>query len=194
MTFLNHLHQAAVDALSSIPASQAPEIYAVSFLIDNTDDDPRLPTLLIGYNTETQMRQAISAGRASDPAEACWNYAFWLQNQLTAIGDPAHDPDGAAAREQWIRHLGLWYDEPADDANWLTVVGPLAQQIEAHFNTACTHLARTLHTTGVITATFGRPVPILVHELEYYEQIAVQTESANPPGVADPFTSWIRQG
>ncbi|MCW2916692.1 MAG: hypothetical protein JWN52_4760 [Actinomycetia bacterium] len=192
MTFLGHLHDVAVNAFSSIPTDQARDIYAVSFLIDNIDDDPRLPTLVIGYNTETQVQQTILAGRASGPAEARWNYAFWLQNQLTVIGDPTRDPAGAAAREKWIKDLGLWYDEPADDADWLTAVGPLAQQIEVHFNQACSQLARTLHTTGVITATLGRPVPVLVHELEYYEQIARRTEAANPPGLADDFTAWVR--
>jgi hypothetical protein len=28
--------------------------------------------------------------------------------------------------------------------------------------------------------------------LEYYEQIARQTEAANPPGLAADFTSWVR--
>jgi hypothetical protein len=35
-------------------------------------------------------------------------------------------------------------------------------------------------------------VPVLIHELEYYEQIARQTEAANPPGLADDFAAWVR--
>jgi len=30
-----------------------------------------------------------------------------------------------------------------------------------------------------------------VHELEYYDEIAVQTAAANPPGVAGEFEDWI---
>ncbi|MEV7438623.1 hypothetical protein [Streptomyces griseoviridis] len=37
-------------------------------------------------------------------------------------------------------------------------------------------------------------MPVIVHELEYYEAIARQTEAANPPGLADEFTSWVRNG
>lgn len=39
---------------------------------------------------------------------------------------------------------------------------------------------------------FGAPLPILIHELEYYDAIAEQTERANPPGVADAFARWVR--
>jgi hypothetical protein len=60
------------------------------------------------------------------------------------------------------------------------------------FNQACCHLARTLHETKIIEAAIGRPVPVIVHELEYYEEIARRTELANPPGLADEFTAWVR--
>lgn len=33
---------------------------------------------------------------------------------------------------------------------------------------------------------------MLIHELEYYDQIATQTEAANPPGLADDFITWVR--
>lgn len=56
------------------------------------------------------------------------------------------------------------------------------------------HLARALHATGVINDSLGRPVPVIIHELEYYEQIAQRTEAANPPGLTNEFTSWVRNG
>ncbi|MGW7059569.1 hypothetical protein ACWGHM_13650 [Streptomyces sp. NPDC054904] len=59
MTFNNHLQHLVERALASIPAADAGDIYAVSFLIDNEDDDPRQPTVTIGYNTETQARRSI---------------------------------------------------------------------------------------------------------------------------------------
>jgi hypothetical protein len=189
MTFQDHLRTLTTQAITSITASEAADIYAISFFIENEDDDPRQPTLTIGYNTETQARRSIQG--ASDQAEARWNYAFWIQNQLAVIGDLASDPIGAATREEWIRDLGLWYDEPTDPEDW-TTVEPLAAQIEAHFNQACCHLARTLHEAKLIEAAIGRPVPVIVHELEYYEEIARRTELANPPGLADEFIAWVR--
>ncbi|WP_405792947.1 hypothetical protein [Streptomyces sp. NBC_01506] len=148
--------------------------------------------MTIGYNTGTQARRSIQD--ASDQAEARWNYAFWIQNELTVVGDLTSDPAGAAARLEWISGLGLRYDEPTDLADRDSVVGPLAAQIEARFNQTCCQLARTLRATSVIERSAGRTVPVIVHELEYYEAIARQTEAANPPGLADEFSSWVRHG
>ncbi|MEU6444080.1 hypothetical protein [Streptomyces sp. NPDC047046] len=192
MTFDDHLQHLAERALASLPAAEAGDIYALSFLIDNEDDDPRQPTLTIGHNTETQARRSIQD--ASDQAEARWNYAFWLQNELTVAGDLTSDPAGAAARQKWISDLGLWYAEPADLADRDSLIGPLAAQIEAAFTHTCCRLARTLHTTGVIERSVGRTVPVIIHELEYYEASARQTEAGNPPGLAEEFTSWVRNG
>jgi hypothetical protein len=189
MTFQDHLRTLTTQAITSITASEAADIYAISFFIENEDDDPRQPTLTIGYNTEAQARHSIQG--ASDQAEARWNYAFWIQNQLAVIGDLTSDPIGAAAREEWIRDLGLWHDEPTDPEDW-TGVELLATQIEAHFIQSCCHLSRTLHEAKLIEAAIGRPVPVIVHELEYYEEIARRTELANPPGLADEFTAWVR--
>ena len=33
---------------------------------------------------------------------------------------------------------------------------------------------RGLHDSGDMVAIFGRPIPVLVHELEYYDAIAMQ--------------------
>ncbi|MFF2853020.1 hypothetical protein ACFVT5_43085 [Streptomyces sp. NPDC058001] len=158
MTFNDHLQHLVERALVSIPAADAGDIYAVSFLIVNEDDDPRQPTLTVGYNTEAQARHSILD--ASDQAEARWNYAFWIQNQLTVVGDLTSDPGGAIARQEWITELGLWYEEPTDRADWVPVIGPVAAQIESHFNQTCCRLARTLRTTGVIERSVGRTVPV----------------------------------
>lgn len=73
-------------------------------------------------------------------------------------------------------------------------MGPIAALIEANFNQACGQLARDLHNDGVIESVIGRPVPVILHELEYYERIARRNEAANPPGLADDFTAWVRIG
>ena len=47
------------------------------------------------------------------------------------IGDLTNDPAGAAARQEWISGLGLWYDEPDHLADRDSAIGPLATQTEA---------------------------------------------------------------
>jgi len=44
-----------------------------------------------------------------------------------------------------------------------------------------------------IRRIFGRTLPVLIHELEYYEEIAAQNLRANPSGaVPDGFVRWCR--
>ncbi len=85
-----------------------------------------------------------------------------------------------------------WYEKPTDLEDW-TTVEPLAAQIEAHFIRACCHLARTLHEAKLIEGAIGRPVPVIVHELEYYDEIAEQNRLANPDGLADGLVRWIEE-
>jgi len=61
MGFQDHLQQVASKAVAAISASEAPDVYVVSLLVYDQDDDSRRPTLTIGYNTETQVRQILAA-------------------------------------------------------------------------------------------------------------------------------------
>ena len=67
----------------------------------------------------------------------------------------------------------------------------LGEQITERFVELCVQVSRALHDEGSITGKFGRPVPIIVHELEYYDQIAEQTCRANPPGLTSEFEDWV---
>ena len=66
-----------------------------------------------------------------------------------------------------------------------------SEEITAAFVRVCVSTAQRLHETGMIQGTFARVLPIVIHELDYYDEIAQQTAEANPPGVADGFVAWI---
>jgi hypothetical protein len=189
-----HFYRSAVMALAAIPATEVPGIYAISFFFWNQDDDPNRPALTIGYNTEDQIQHVLNLppghqdGPAGDEAEARWNYAYWRQNELAVIGDATRDPVGAGLIQDWMRASDLWFPalDPTDEAD------AAAEAIDDYITGLSVSTARQLHGSGVISRTFGRPIPVLVHELEYYDWIADLTEAANPPGLADAFTTWIR--
>jgi hypothetical protein len=182
MTFTDRLREAVIQGLATIPTAEATQTYAISFYLWNEDDDPDRPALTLGSNTETQVQQVLDAHRGRrypGPAEARWNYAYWLQNELAVIGDRSHDLDDVTLRDEWIKPVST----ESDQSHW----------VNAAFADACTALARDLHRVGEIEKAIGRPVPVLVHELEYYEQVAQLTEAANPPGLAEDFLAWIRE-
>lgn len=185
--FRRHLATTATDALRAIPTVEAPGIYAVSFFVYDDGDDPRRPTLTVGYNTETQVRTCLA--RASDESEARWNYAFWLQNKLAIVGREKRDPAGAELRERWIREAGLWFE--IEGSPFRAAETTKGKAITSTFVGWCVALGRELHDSGVIMSVFGRTIPIIVHELEYYEAIAVQTAAANPPGLTEDFAEFV---
>ena len=52
--------------------------------------------------------------------------------------------------------------------------------------------ARALQESGFIREKFGRPIPILVHDLEYPWYVFEATRTANPNGEADPFFAAMK--
>ena len=185
-TFETHIQKVATDALRSLKPDAA-DIYAVSFYVDAAEDDLRQIELNISHNTEGHFESSVE--EASDAAEARWNYAFWSQ-EPDAIVAGVDDEEGQALREQWLNDLGVNYTDEEEDEDFDAVM-KLCEKIEAEFFAMAARVAKRLHETGVVTRTFGRAIPILVHELEYDDTTVALTESANPPGVADEFVAWV---
>ena len=186
-TLASEVFAAVEAALGTAPGKERADIYAVSFFIYDDDDDPRRPSLTVGYNTNQKWHDSIADASGSD--EAKWNYAFWLQNDLWATGRG----EWASRIEAWVDGLGLSYTDEDEEADFDRCM-ELGAKITASFVSLACEVAARLHATGTIVTVFGRPLPIIIHELEYYDQIADQTANANPPGLAGEFVSWVRGG
>ena len=193
--FERHIYESVKRSLTTIK-DVTDRIYALSFFIYDEDDDPRRPTLTFGYNTLDRWAECTPVANsnvawpvASDSSEAKWNYAFWLQNEVCVIG--AAGTEGALLRHEWIQSLGLAYsdDEETKDIERCMRLGG---QITEQFVALCVRVSMALHDGGSITGKFGRSLPIIVHELEYYDQIAEQTRRANPLGLTSEFEEWVR--
>jgi hypothetical protein len=184
--------QRATAALSGLSPTERSDTYVVSFYVNDEGDDPRRPVLEIGTNTESKVRESTPGPTdeprwpiASDASEARWNFAFWLQNCLAVIGGSA-DPEGEGAIGQLFAELGLSYDDDDVSDEALEV----HQRMTSAFVDVCLQAVRRLH-DSVVPGIFGRDLPVIVHELEYYDEIAEQNLSCNEPGLVAGFTQWI---
>ncbi|TGG95481.1 hypothetical protein E4656_03395 [Natronospirillum operosum] len=189
---VTEMYRAVADTLSTLPESEIADIYALSFFIYDECDDPRHPTLTLGYNTQNQWRSELSEDsdpEASDSQEAKWNYAFWIQNTLLVFGEEGQPSADTVTR--WVSELGLLYTDADEEADFERCL-EIGRDITEHFVQVVCEVASALHEQGVVRKVFGRNVPIIIHELEYDEQIAAQTERSNPPGVAAEFVNWVR--
>ncbi len=217
--FPGYLRERVVDGLRSLVVAQRDDTYVVSFFVYDEQDDPRLPTLTVGTNTESQVRLHDDEG---DDLEVRWNYAYWQQDELSVVGAEATDPVGVQLRRSWLDSQGLWFEDDTDTPfaalcfddkiKWYSTpradtVNPTAPvsdaddlspesdaaggRITKNFVELCVRTAQELHASGLIEKLFGRPIPIVVHELEYYDEIAQQNIEANGPELASGLVEWI---
>lgn len=78
----------------------------------------------------------------------------------------AHDAEGLEGDELEAAHEGL-----PEDPFWAL----------------CARVARRLHEDVTIERTFGRPVPVILHDLEYGDEVLALNRRANPPELLAGF-------
>lgn len=190
--FTNETYNKIRKTILSFDNVVLPDIYALSFFISNFYDDPRHPMLTVGYNTIERWKACSPApGQepnwpiASDIDEAKWNFAFWLQNEELIIGGYNCD-----LITEWVKNSSYYYtDEQAE--NDFDTTDILGQQIQEKFVEIVVSHAQKLHADGVIREKFGKDIPIIVHELEYYDKPLSWTLRANSDGLAKEFEKWV---
>lgn len=181
-------YQSVKNLVESFNDSNVTDIYALSFWKDNSEDDPRYPCITVSYNTYKNLD--LEKEQASDEKEAKWNFAYWLQNDLLTIGGE-EDKDLI----DWFKSESLYYtDEQLDDAKgndqkW-NELAVLDDKMQASFIDVIIEISRRLHQDDVIKKKFGKDIPVIIHELEYYDLPVGWTEAGNPEEVVAEFVEW----
>lgn len=76
------------------------------------------------------------------------------------------------------------------DGDYSTAAYEVRRRMSAEFVGACLAAARRLH-EGVLPRLFDRDIPVIVHELEYYDEIARQNLACNEPALVWEFVRWV---
>ena len=160
-------------------------IYEISLCVYDSRDNPCERTVTLGYNTEENFCQQIV--RASDEIEAKWNYDFWLQNEEYSFGIG----DTQEIVKKWIVQKGFRYytyeemfdsDQEPDAETYEGITEAFVRELIA--------VVKDLHKSGFIKNQFGKDIPVLIHELEYYDRIAEQNMEANPSEAVKDFVKF----
>lgn len=183
--FIKLTYEKLQAAIRDFSEEDTDDIYVISFYKSNVDDDLRLPLLTVGYNTVTNWKLSAPGDAPSYQEEAKWNYAFWLQNEELNIGG-----DEDAAFDAWVKTLPFYYsdDDEEEDYDGAFEKGVKIQEAFLHIMTS---LSLRLHEDGTIRRKFGRDVPVIIHELEYYDEPVAWTRKGNPPGLTAEFEEWV---
>ncbi len=145
------------------------DIYVVSLFVYDQCDDPLKPTVQLGYNTISNYKEKIA--KASSNNEAKWNFAFWLQNCEYVFGQ---------------------YNSESIVQNWIEEKKLTENNVTKEFVSVLVKIVEELHQTGFIVEQFGKSIPVIIHELEYYEEISIQNYLANPTDVIREFMDFCR--
>lgn len=171
------------------------DIYALSLYVSDEDGDPRKPTVTLGYNTERQYESEASGdGLASDEEEAMWNYACWLQNEFFVFGTG----ETAEAVKNWIIENGFDCSDNDNNGDCSDCDGyddcddEETSEITKAFVAVLIDVVKDIHEKGILTKKFGEELPILIHELEYYDEIAEQNIEANGEDLVSDFAEWCQ--
>ena len=163
-------------------------IYALSFLVDSNEayeyrgfENASMWT--ISYNTESDCD---GAGLYD---EERWNYALWRQDEIPIISLEESDIYSEMLFD-WYEENGITNigeedsDEDYDEDGRYIGKGPVG-----HYELLeiASNVGRKLQEEGVIEDHFGKPLPIIVHGLEYAWYDVEATENANQGGEADVF-------
>ena len=150
------------------------DIYAISLYVCDEEDNPYRPTVTLGYNTERQVDESLQ--EASNEQETRWNYAFWIQNQelCWGLGDSAEEV------KNWLSEQDLW-DKDEDE-------------VTTAFVEMLVDIVKDIHASGLLQQKFGKEIPVLIHELEYYDEIARQNILANGEELVSDFTAFCTHG
>ena len=185
-TLFAYFYTKAEKAIRKIGKQTSKDIYAISFWKDNIEDDPRCPIITIGYNTLTQVE--AEQKNASSLMEAKWNYAFWLQNELGTIG--GKDP----SLRLYFKEANLFYTQreyaKAEKNGEEDKLDEQNKQMQSVFMDIIVSVVKELHQRGVVKEQIGKDVPIIVHELEYYDLPIDWTIRSNPKPLIDEFLEF----
>ena len=169
-------------------------IYAISFFVYANDSFEyqgcsNVTEFSVSYNTENDCQGA------DEFSEERWNYAFWRQNE-TPILEANDENRGMKILFDWYKENGvdrIGYEDPGscyDDKMRYIGKGPIGLY---ELLTEITFVTQRLQESGFIKNQFGRPIPVIIHDLEYSWYMIEATKKANTNGEADAFLFTMRR-
>lgn len=169
-------------------------IYAISFLVCANEGYEyngysNVTEFHVSYNTENDCR---GAGELS---EERWNYAFWRQDETPVI-EADDENEGMKILFDWYEENGVEnigyedYSACYDDEMRYVGKGPVGY---GELLSEITEAAQKLQESGFIRGKFGRPIPVIIHDLEYSWYVIEATEKANSNGEADTFLAAVKE-
>ena len=160
------------------------DIYAFNLYLEYFNDNPYEPTITFGYNTIENFNQSC---QNTEEQEAKWNYAYWLQNEIFILG---LDETKTIVKDWFIKNsLGYkTYEEFFNNE----VDEKICNKIDKKVKNELVETIKDIQTCKVIQNKFNREIPIIIHELEYNNDIAKLNQKANNTKLVEDFVRFCK--
>lgn len=169
-------------------------IYAISFLVYSNEayeynGYSNVTQFSVSYNTENDCEGADAL------SEQRWNYAFWRQDE-TPIIEVDNENEGIKILFDWYEENGIDnigyedYDTCYDNEMRYIGKGPVGY---FELLSEITAVAKKLQDSGFVKNKFGKPIPIIIHDLEYSWYIIEANKKVNSNGEADMFFATMKE-
>ncbi|TXK68225.1 hypothetical protein [Paenibacillus sp. N3.4] len=93
-------------------------------------------------------------------------------------------------RENWVLESPWYYTDKEEEGNFERIL-ELGQKIKDDLYKIVKNVVRRLHANSVILNKFNKEIPLIIHELEYYDLIAEINKEINPKESIKEFCDWI---
>ncbi len=118
--------------------------------------------------------------RAEPYSEERWNCAYWSQHNAVILIDPWEKGEGWERYSEYLKVSGL-FDAEQDDI--LLKMFDVAAEVSLR-----------LQNEGQFERIFGKKLPVIIHDLEYWDAPVDATKKANPHGEAAVFLEALERG
>ena len=168
------------------------DIYVISFFVYANESYKyngytNVTEFSIGYNTDSYCEYADTI------SERRWDYAFWKQNEVPII-EATEEDIGMKVLFDWYEENGInniGYEDYNNCYNEKMEYIGRGPNGYYELLSEVAKVAKRLQESGYVREMFGRPTPIIIHELEYSWYIIEANKEANPNGEADSFFATL---
>ena len=172
------------NVLNKLNSIEDKDIYAFNLYLEYYNDNPYEPTITFGYNT---IKNYENSCNETDKIEAKWNYAFWLQNEIFILG---LDETKEIIKSWFVKNnLGYKsYEEFFNDE----IDDKLCSKIDKKIKNEIVEAIKEIQNSSIIKKQFNKEIPIIIHELEYTNELAKLNEKANGKFLVNEFVQFCK--
>jgi hypothetical protein len=188
--WIAHVIERLSDRFAGAAAAEREDIVALQFDARDENDDARFPFIDVAWNAAAHLREQQTVWTGVDRATCEWLTIHYAQPEAVTVGSGEHDRTGALLVREWLKEIGLWYDDRAAAG-----AEEMNLAIWDAFMELTVVLVRRLRESGVLEREIGREPPIFINsQLAGTGELRDYNRRTNPARYHEQLDRWSARG